>query len=326
MSHQPSASLNTPEGDISRPGVSRATSTPPRRTRPTTDSLLRIASRLQPRDYTLAHLLDEHRYLTTAQITGLLFSSARTCRNRLDALRRIGFIDWFMPVLSTGARLPVHWVPGALSVRYVALSRGERPPSLKAVREYQDRRLSARHVPHNDGANQFGVDLLVHARTHSEARLVRWWASARTASAINHNARPDGHGVWREGDRLVAYLLEHDTGTETIGALTRKVAAYRAVRAGGGPAWPVLFWLPTTAREANLHRRLNGSARGLVVATAARDAAAEHGPAGPVWRLVGNGRRRLRLSELNCQIGQAGAYHPGPPLPEQDPLYHLHAD
>ena len=108
--------------------------------------------------------------------------------------------------------------------------------------------------------------------------------------------------------------------------LARKVAAYRAVHAGGGPAWPVLFWLPSTLRETHLHKRLNGSARGLVVATAARDAAAEHGPAGPVWRLVGNGRRRLRLSELPCQMGQPGAYHPGPPTPTDDPLYHLHTD
>lgn len=255
-----------------------------------------------------------------------MFNSPRTCRNRLDALRRLGFIDWFRPVLASGRRLSVHWVPGALSARYVALSRGERPPSPKTVREQQDRRLSARHVGHNDGVNQFGVDLLSFARTHPDAALLRWWASARTASAINHNSRPDSHGVWREEGRVVAYFLEFDTGTESLTVLARKVAAYRAVHAGGGPAWPVLFWLPSAVRETNLHKRLNGSARGLVVATASRDAAAEHGPAGPVWRLVGNGRRRLRLSELPCQMGQAGAYHPGPPAPTDDPLYHLHAD
>src|SRR4051794_37346946 len=109
MPHQPSASRNIPQGDTSRPGVSRPGPTPPRRTRPITDSLLRIADHLQPRDYTLALLLDEHRYLPTAQITSVMFSSPRPCRNRLDALRRLGFIDWFMPVLGSGRRLPVHW-------------------------------------------------------------------------------------------------------------------------------------------------------------------------------------------------------------------------
>jgi len=62
------------------------------------------------------------------------------------------------------------------------------------------------------------------------------------------------------------------------------------------------------------------------VATAARDAVAGHGPAGPVWRVAGNGRRRLRLAELPCQLGEPGAYHPGPPAPEQDPLYLLRDD
>ena len=90
----------------------------------------------------------------------------------------------------------------------------------------------------------------------------------------------------------------------------------------------MLFWLPTTARETNLHRRLNGAARGLIVATAARDrrSAAGHGPAGPVWKVAGNGRRRLRLAELPCRLGQAGGYNPGPPTPEQDPLYLLRDD
>ena len=291
-----------------------------------TDSLLRIANRLQPRDYTIGHLLSEHRYLTTDQISSILFSSTRTCRNRLDALRRIGFINCFTPLLRDLTRLPVHWVPGPLSARYVALSRDERAPSVKAVKENQDSRVSGGHVVHNDGANQFGVDLLVYARTHPQARLTRWWGSTNISSEINHNARPDGHGVWAEQNRAVAYFLEHDTGTEPLGVLARKVAAYRTVRGGGGPAWPVLFWLPTTARESNLHKRLDGSARGMLVATAARDAAAEHGPAGPVWRLVGNGRRRLRLSELPCRMGESDTYHPGPPTPEQDPLYLLHTD
>ena len=72
----------------------------------------------------------------------------------------------------------------------------------------------------------------------------------------------------------------------------------------------------------------NGAARGLIVATAARDAAAAagHGPAGPVWKLAGNGRRRLRLAELPCRLGQPGGYHPGPPTAEEDPLYLLRDD
>ena len=318
-----------PLGDTSRPGVLRTprpslarSSDIPRRSRPprSSDSLREISWRLEPRDYVLAHLLHEHRYLTTAQITAILFTSARTCRNRLNVLRKIGFIDWFMPVRPGRGRLPVHWVPGPLSARYVALYHGERPPTPKAVREAQDALVSGGHLDHTDGVNQFFVDLLAHARRHPGARLTRWWPARRIAAAVNHNVRPDGHGVWREDDRQVGFFLEYDTGSEVHTVLRSKIAAYRKVVAGGGPVWPVLFWLPTTARETNFHRRLNGSARGVIVATASREAAAGHGPVGPVWRVAGNGRRRLRLAELPGQLGQPGPYHPGPPTAEQDPL------
>jgi hypothetical protein len=326
MTNPSSATRNTPAGDTSRPGVLR-TPRPrpvaiPRRVRPH-DSLREISRRLEPRDYVLAHLLHEHRYLTTAQVTAILFTSARTCRNRLDTLRKIGFVDWFMPVKPGRGRLPVHWVPGQLSARYVALYHGERPPTPKAVREAQDALVSGGHLDHTDGINQFFVDLLAHTRQHPDTRLARWWSPRRIAAAVDHNVRPDGHGVWSENGRQVAWFLEHDTGSCAHSVLTGKLAAYRKLVTGGGPAWPVLFWLPTTARENNLHRRLGGAARGLVVATAARDTAAEHGPAGPVWKVVGNGRRRLRLAELPGQLGQTGPYHPGPPTDEQDPLHLL---
>jgi hypothetical protein len=326
MTNHGNATRNIPPGDISRPGVPRTPRPRPvdisRRGRPH-DSLREISWRLEPRDYVLAHLLHEHRYLTTAQITAILFSSERTCRNRLNILRKLGFIDWFMPVRPSRGRLPVHWVPGPLSARYVALHNGERPPTPRAVREAQDALVSGGHLDHTDGTNQFFVDLIAHSRTQPDTRLTRWWPGRRIAAAVDHNVRPDGHGVWSEHDRQVAFFLEYDTGTEAHRVLAAKLPAYRKAAAAGGPVWPVLFWLPTTARETNFHRRLNGAARGLVVATAARDTAAEHGPAGPVWKVAGNGRRRLRLAEMPCRIGQPGAYHPGPPTPEQDPLHLL---
>jgi hypothetical protein len=323
---------NIPAGDTSRSGVGRSrTSGTPRRstTSRTPTDLHQFSWRLQPRDYVLAHLLDEHRFLTTDQIASILHTSIRTCRNRLDVLRRLGFVTWFMPVHRTRGRLPVHWMPGPLSARYVALYRGERAPSTRAVRELEDAHAattSAGHVEHDDGANQFFVDLLVHSRAHTDTRLTRWWSSAHIARVIDRNTRPDGHGVWTEGDRRVAFFLEHDTGTAHHPDRAAKLASYATVRDAGGPAWPVLFWLPTTAIETRLHQYLAGATRGLLVATAARDRADEHGPAGPVWHLVGNGRRRLRLAELPDRLTEGGAYHPGAPTPNEDPLYLLRDD
>lgn len=334
MPQHPRQPRNIPLGDIPRPVVprSRSAATPRRSTTP--HNLLAISWRLEPRDYVLAHLLDQHRFLTTDQIAATLYSSPRTCRNRLNVLRQIGFIDWFMPVHPSAGRLPVHWIPGQLSATYVALYHGKPVPSGRALRDARDAYPSEAtrlgHLAHSDGVHQFFIDLLIHSRQHPQTRLTRWWSAGRTYATVDHNTRPDGHGVWRDGQAEVAFFLEHDTGTMSHPARAAKLAGYRTLW-DKGPQWPVLFWLPSSTIETNLHQHLTnhaaGGTRGVLVATAARDHATDHGgPAGPVWKVVGNGRRRLRLADLPGPLGVGGAYHPGPPQPDEDPLYLLRDD
>src|SRR5690348_9582423 len=141
-------------------------------------SLLAYSDRLGPRDYTLALLLDEHRVLTGTQITAILFGSPFTCRNRLHVLRRIGFLDPFIPY-RPGLVAPVHWVAGPLAARYAALRREQRPPSPKVLRERQDAIVTTPQLAHLVGGNQFFIDLLTHARAHPGTRLLRWWAARR---------------------------------------------------------------------------------------------------------------------------------------------------
>jgi len=74
-----------------------------------------VSWRLLRRDYTLALLLDDHRVLTTEQITAVLFGSARTCRNRLTVLRRIGFLDRFTLPRRPGRQALECWLPGLLA-------------------------------------------------------------------------------------------------------------------------------------------------------------------------------------------------------------------
>ncbi|MCY1144024.1 replication-relaxation family protein [Actinoplanes sp. Pm04-4] len=324
------APRNIPAGDVSPQGApDRRRRTAARPARAAADDLLGISWRLEPRDYVIAHLLDEHRFLTTEQITAILFTSARTCRNRLDVLRRIGFIDWFMPVHPARGRLPVHWIPGRLSARYVALHHGRPAPSARMWRQARDtspaQATSTGHLAHADGVNQFFVDLLAHSRAHPHTRLTRWWSAARTFATINHNTRPDAHGVWRDGARQAAFFLEHDTGTESHPVRAAKLAGYRTL-GDKGLSWPVLFWLPSITVETHLHQHLerHTGGHGVTVATAARDYAATHGgPAGPVWRMPGD-THRLPLAALPGPTGPGGlAYHPGPPAAEEDPLYLL---
>ncbi|GIE70560.1 replication-relaxation family protein [Actinoplanes palleronii] len=121
-----------------------------------------ISRRLQVRDYTIAQLLDEHTALTTDQLAAALFDSGTTCRHRLHALRTLGFIDRFVRH-RPAAPNPACWVTGSLSARYLALARGETPPSPSALRARQDRTYASPILNHLLGVNDFFVSLLAQA-------------------------------------------------------------------------------------------------------------------------------------------------------------------
>jgi hypothetical protein len=111
--------------------------------------------------------------------------------------------------------------------------------------------------------------------------------------------RPDGHAIFAEAGRRVAFFVEFDSGFEQHAVLLSKVSGYAAHVAKGGPAWPVLFWLPTTARERRLHMMLAGVDVRVPVATAARDSLdADACPAEAVWLVVGGSDAPRRLIDL----------------------------
>jgi hypothetical protein len=101
------------------------------------------------------------------------------------------------------------------------------------------------------------------------------------------------------------FFLECDLGTEPLTRLTAKLPGYARLAAGGGPRYPVLFWLPGTDREAHLQRLLRQSPPSVPVATATHDG----DPAGPVWLLV-DGWQRLSLGELPSNHGLETAHNP----------------
>lgn len=281
-------------------------------------TLIDISHRLRPRDYTIAAVLDEHTTLTTDQITAILFTNPTTCRHRLHTLRKIGFVDRFLRN-RPGAPNPTCWVPGLLSARYTALAKGDSPPTAKALRERQDRIYARPTLEHQLAANQFFINLLAHARQHPGTGLARWWSERTTAAAFGRRIHPDGHGVWVDGQASTGFHLELDRGTEPLGRLTERLASHRRLHAEGGPAYPVLFVLPNRTREQNLHRKLAERPEpSLIIATTSPESGDD--PAGPVWRIAGNGRHRLTLGQLPSSHGQTGPLCPGPPLSDQDPL------
>jgi hypothetical protein len=296
-------------------------SLPTSRSASPTPTLLDLARRLTPRDYSIAVLLDEHVTLTTEQLTSVLFTSPTSARHRLHQLRRLGFLDRFTRN-RPGTPQPMCWLPGPLAARYTALIRDENPPTLKVLRERQDRVYASPTLDHLLATNAFFTALLAHARTHPDTALLRWWSERTTAARHGRRINPDGHGVWTDGDQETGFYLELDRGTETIARLVDKLAAQRRLRAEGGPAYPVLFVLPSRAREQHLHRRLTDRPQpALTIATTCPEAGLDQtGPAGPVWRLAGNGRHRLSLADLPSAHGQPGPLTPGPPEPDDNPL------
>jgi len=318
-----------PVGEVSRPGTT-ASSASTRRfsnlitniSRPTSSTLIDVSHRLRARDYAIASLLDEHTTLTTDQLTTVLFASAITCRHRLTTLRAFGFVERFIRRSEPGRPNVVCWVPGPLSARLTALANEQTPPTARALRERQDRVYANPALNHLLDTNEFFVRLLAHSRSNEDTSLRRWWSERATAAAFGQRIHPDGHGVWAAGDHETGFFAEVDRGTEPLGRLADKLSSYRRLHAEGGPPYVVLFVLPNRTREQNLHRRLAERPEpSLVIATTSPEAGDD--PAGPVWRLVGNGRHRLALAELPGGHGLSGPLNPGPPTPAEHPLRHL---
>jgi hypothetical protein len=137
------------------------------------------------------------------------------------------------------------------------------------------------------------------------AELSRWWSEARTAEACGRLVRPDRYGEWTATTpgglaASVRFFYEHDTGTETLARLVAKLDRYEQLAAADIAA-PILFGLPSRAREENLHRAItrryrdSRGPRGLTVATTyAAPPAGTADPSGAVWWAVGaTSRRRL---------------------------------
>jgi hypothetical protein len=270
--------------------------------------LTAVTPMLTDRDIAIIELLGDHGVLTTQQITAAFFGSRHTAQHRLRLLRIWGLLDRFVRYRPGFGSYPYHWTLGPVGARWLALSRDEPAPSLRAVRERRDRLASSPKLDHLLGVNEFFTQLLANSRTAADRRLLRWWPEAAAANRFGRRINPDAHGLWAVGEQQVGFFLEHDTGTEQLDRLVRKLDRYRRLRADGGPGFPVLFWLGSPTRETNLKRRLNGTDHGVTVATASRQAGAA--PWEPVWKVHGNGRHRLALHELPCDPGTPGPLNP----------------
>jgi len=97
--------------------------------------------------------------------------------------------------------------------------------------------------------------------------------------------RADGYGRWHEADREVDFFLEYARGTEPLERLAAKLVAYGELADATKIPTPLLFWLPSSGREASVREVLAREGRWnrvrFLVATASPTLGA--GPAEAAW-------------------------------------------
>jgi hypothetical protein len=282
------------------------------------DNPLRVLSSLTERDRWIIELIAEHQVFTTSQLAELAFVGLDTAQRRLVRLYRLGVLDRFRWHVAVGS-INWHYTLGPIGAQLVAAGRDVDAPRPAEMRRRTMRLAGSPRLDHLLGCNGFFTALAVRARQQPGAALAEWWSEKRCAQHYGQIVRPDAYGAWVEDRRRADFFLEFDMGTETLGRLVDKFAGYADLVAAGGPAYPVLFWLPTAAREAAFHRLLDRPPVAVATASADLAIALEVGPAERIWltagaehrdRLVGpeqyldvetpGHRAYLRRSETGC--------------------------
>src|SRR5829696_765384 len=257
------------------------------------ERLAALAGRLTDRDRTLFRLLHQHRMLTAPQLTDLAFPSRNAAEHRLAILHRLGVVDRFRPHHTPGSA-PYHYVLGPLGAALLAAEADREPAQLGYRR---DRALALAHsqrLQHLLGVNSFFCALARVARQDPAAALEVWWSEQRCTAQWGRLVHPDGYGRWREHQTRVDFFLEYDRGSEPAGRLAAKLPGYLQLAQASQLATPLLFWLPTPAREAAARQALSGSSLPVATATPHPD----HTPAGPLWLPLHTSGPRRRLAQL----------------------------
>ena len=296
------------------------------------EPIMRIQAAVTARDVVLLGWLADHGALTTEQIAAALFPSVNFAQRRLRTLLAMRLVDRFRPQRAEGGSYPYHWLLAQLGTDVIAAQRGEPVPRRDQARQRRWQLTSRASLPHLLGVNGFFTDLAAYARTHPGAELRRWWSAARcqqmgafadrtradgrwdgTALAYKPRVRPDGHGIFTDHGDTTGFFLEYDTGTEPVTRLVDKLRGYHDLARITSTRHPVLFWLPTAAREGHLHEALGDAGERFPVATAVhghpgptapthRPTGGVGGPAGPVWWLHGHDGPTLPLARLSVAV------------------------
>lgn len=271
-----------------------------RASRVSAEVVAELAYRLTVRDRNLLALVWEHRVLTTGQLTRLFFPTPERARQRLNHLYNHHALLRFRPWAPVGSK-PWHWVLGPAGAHVLAVEQGQSTAEFGYRQDTATAIAVSPRLAHQIGVNEFFVSLHAHARRQGGA-VEQWWSEHRCAALWGDLARPDAFGRWTDPSidgtaATLDFFLEHDTGTETLARVTAKLGGYADLAEATGTTTPVLFWLPSPKREANLRRRLGTPEIPVATAVHTPDTSLD-GPAGPVWQPAGATGPRRRLGDL----------------------------
>jgi hypothetical protein len=281
------------------------------------DRLAALAGRLTDRDRQVIRLVAEHRVFTTLQLTQVYFDSQDRAEHRLRQLTDAQVLARFRPHTRHGeGSAPYHYVLGPAGAAVLAAEQGIEP---RRLGYRQDKALEVAHsqrLSHTVGVNGFFTALVASARQRGAGRavLAAWWSERRCRDRWGHVVRPDGYGRWRQSDREVDFFLEYDRSTEPTDRLQAKLAGYQELADATKIPTPVLYWLPSSGREATVRQALASESRWgavrFLVATA--NPTLGRGPAEQAWLSLDQTWPRRRLIDLDALDHGTGEAPPSP--------------
>ncbi|MFD7706987.1 replication-relaxation family protein [Streptomyces sp. NPDC059786] len=272
------------------------------RTRPARHAdVATLTRRLTDRDLWLAHLVHEHRVLTTHQVARLAYPSLRSAQRRLRDLHQHAVLDSFRPLTASGSA-PEHYTLGPAGAALLAAHAGLDAAALGWRPTHTARIAYSPSLGHDLGVNELLTHLAAHARTTPEAGLPLWLSERSAARRWGDFIRPDAYAHYRDGDLLLPFFLEYDTGSQPLPRVEAKLTGYAAFLTATSTRPALLIHTRTASRDQALRRQLATAARelDLHVATSSTDYTTTD-PWGPWWAPLEPAARRTTLAGLATQ-------------------------
>jgi Replication-relaxation len=244
-------------------------------------------------------MLHAHRVLTTHQVAALAYTSLRSAQRRPRTLHQHAVLDSFRPLTQTGSA-PEHYTLGPPGAAVLAAHTGCDLADLGRRPSHTGRIAYSPSLGHDLGVNELLTHLAAHGRTTPASGLRLWLSERSCIRRWGDLARSDAYAHWRDGEYLLPFFLEYDTGSQPLARVEANLTGYTAFATTAAARPALLIHTRTAPRDQALRRRLAPAVRelGLNLATSSADFPTTE-PWGPWWSPLGCGdTHRTTLTSL----------------------------